>query len=222
MELLSYPLNSNTPTYGDRNRVVLAKTSSISAGDAANDTYLSMTVHSGTHVDMPCHFYAEGQSWSDFNIDFWHFNNPLFVEIKPEGKLISTELIDVLDKFDHKRSADILIVKTGFCHNREDKEEIMTNYGFDPDVAVYIRNEMPKVRAFGFDSLSVSSFTNREIGRVAHKAFLNPENPIILLEDMDLRACSAGTKFDSLIIAPIFIDDCDAMPCTVFGFTGEK
>lgn len=220
MKLLSYPLNKNTPTYGDRNRVVLAKTSNISAGDPANDTYLSMTVHSGTHVDMPCHFYAEGQSWSDFNIDFWHFRNPLFVEIEPVGKVISAELLDELDKIESKVNADILVVKTGFCHNRDDKKAIMTNYGFDPDVAAYIRDKMPNVRVFGFDSLSVSSFTNREVGRIAHKGFLNPKNPILLLEDMDLRDCSADTQFDSLIIAPLFIDECDAMPCTVFGFAG--
>jgi len=39
----------------------------------------------------------------------------------------------------------------------------------------------------GFDSISVSSFQNRMVGREAHRAFLDPKAPILLLEDIDLR-----------------------------------
>ena len=41
------------------------------------------------------------------------------------------------------------------------------------------------------------------IGRDAHRAFLNPTSPIILLEDMDLNNISENSKFEQLIIAPL-------------------
>ncbi len=48
------------------------------------------------------------------------------------------------------------------------------NYGFHPKLANFIRKNFPKVRIFGFDSISISSFTDRILGREAHKAFLDP------------------------------------------------
>ncbi len=44
---LSYILDGNTPTYGDRNRFKIDKKSSIKRGDIANDSFLSTTVHIG-------------------------------------------------------------------------------------------------------------------------------------------------------------------------------
>ena len=70
---LSYILDKNTPTYGNRNRLKQVKKSDISKGDIANDTFISTTVHIGTHIDMPYHFYKDGQTIEDFNADFWVF-----------------------------------------------------------------------------------------------------------------------------------------------------
>ena len=68
---------------------------------------------------------------------------------------------------------------------------------------------------FGFDSISVSSFANRALGREAHKAFLNPVKPILLLEDMDLRDVSEQKIINEVFIAPIRIKKCDGLPCSV-------
>ena len=67
----------------------------------------------------------------------------------------------------------------------------------------------------GFDSVSVSSFSNRMLGREAHKAFLDPLNPILLLEDMDLTLLSEDSKIKKLDIAPLRISKCDGLPCTI-------
>ena len=55
------------------------------------------------------------------------------------------------------------------------------------------------------------------IGREAHKKFLNPEKPILLLEDMDLRYIDGDTKVNEIIVSPMRINRCDGLPCTVFG-----
>ncbi len=218
MLLLSYPIESDTPTYGDRNRVVLSKTSNINAGDPANDTYLSMTVHSGTHIDLPRHFYANGQVWNDFDLISWHFNNPVLIDLKPESQIISDQLTALMENIENKEDVDIILVKTGFCYQRKNREQILENYGFTQEVADYIRYHFPSVRAFGFDTLSVSSFSNRPLGRIAHRAFLNPDKPILLIEDMDLTKCSEKSIFKKIIIAPLFIQDSDALPCTIYAY----
>jgi arylformamidase len=214
---LSYVLDENTPTYGNRNKFNLYKKSSILNGDIANDSFIETTVHIGTHIDMPYHFYENGQRIEDFDVEYFYFSKVLFLELNPNELVIKDELIDLLKETNNKDSYDSIIVKTGICYKR--KEEIFwkKNYGFHPEVAYYIRENFPKVRVFGFDSISVSSFANRMIGREVHKVFLNPEKPILLIEDMDLRKISQKNRVRTMIVAPLRISKCDGIPCTIVG-----
>ena len=214
---LSYVLDKNTPSYGNRNKFNVYKKSSILNGDIANDSFIETTVHIGTHIDMPYHFYENGQTIENFDIEYFYFNNILFLELNPNDLVVKEELIDLLKEIDYKNNYDSIIVKTGICYKR--KEEIFwkENHGFHPEVAYYIRENFPKVRIFGFDSISVSSFANRMIGREAHKAFLKPENPILLVEDMDLRKIYKNNKIKTMILVPLRISKSDGIPCTIIG-----
>ena len=212
---LSYILDENTPTYGNRDKFVAIKKSDISKGDVANDTTINTTVHIGTHIDMPCHFFEDGQTIEDFNCEYFNFENILFIELTPKELIIKNELMECLDKIKDKNKYEMLIVKTGICNKRYTQEFWESNYGFDPLIAEYLRKFFPNVRVLGFDTVSVSSFQNRMIGREAHKAFLNPQNPILLLEDMDLREVDKSSIIKKLTIAPLRIAKCDGLPCTV-------
>ncbi len=212
---LSHVLDENTPTYGNRNKFVCEKKSDISKGDIANDSSINSTVHIGTHIDMPYHFFEDGQTIEDFDIDYFRFNNVLFIDMTPKGVIVKDDLITLLKKQANKDSYDILIVKTGICHKRSSEDFWQTNYGFDPSIAEYLREEFPNVRVMGFDSISVSSFANRMLGRESHKAFLNPKQPILLLEDMDLTNLNKDSKILKLEIAPLRIAKCDGLPCTI-------
>jgi len=212
---LSYVLDSNTPTYGNRNKFLCEKKSDISKGDVANDSNISTTVHIGTHIDMPYHFFEEGQTIEDFDIAYFRFKNILFIDMVPNDIIIKNDLIQRLEKLEDKKKYDMLIVKTGICHKRHLDEFWKTNYGFHPDIAYYLKDNFSNIRVMGFDSISVSSFSNRLLGREAHKAFLDPKNPILLLEDMDLTLLDAESKVTTLDIAPLRISKCDGLPCTI-------
>lgn len=214
---LSHILDEKTPTYGNRNKFQKIKKSAILNGDVANDTYIKTTSHIGTHIDMPYHFYENGQTIEDFDVNFWIFQNPLFIEILPQDFIIKDELLEKLAVVDNRTLYDILIVKTGICHQRDKDIFWEQNYGFAPEIANYLREKFPSIRVFGFDSISVSSFTNRVVGREAHKRFLDPKKPILLLEDMDLRDMNQMTKLKSVIVSPLRITQCDGLPCSVFG-----
>ncbi len=216
MLFLSYCLSPSTPTYGARSSFVLKKSSAIQKGDIANDSHIETTAHIGTHIDMPYHFYEDGQTVKDFSADFWFFTNPLVVEINPQGAVIHDELIHALGSVE-KKDYDILIVKTGICHSRGEEIFWQTNYGFHPDLYDYLMSNFGSLRVFGFDSISVSSFAQRDIGREAHRRFLNPKKPLLLLEDMDLTRIDSSTRLKSVIISPLRIENCDGLPCTVFG-----
>lgn len=219
---LSYKINQNTPLYGGRTQNLnIHKTSSMKNGDSANDTKIETTVHLGTHIDLPYHFYENGQTIDDFDIDFWFFKKPLFIEVKAKSFIIKDELIDILDNI-NDNSYDILIVKTGLCDIRGQQKYWKENYGFDPEIYDFIIDKFPKIRVFGFDSISMSSWQHRDIGKISHKAFLNPNKPILLLEDMDLRYISSKNDIKEIIVSPLRIDGCDGLPCSVFGFLDEE
>jgi len=220
MIFLSYILSVETPTYGNRNKFEISKKSDMSKGDVANDSQISTTVHIGTHIDMPFHFYENGQIIEDFSADFWLFKNPLIVEIEPKNLIIKDELIARLENIEDN-SYDILILKSGICNIRGRDEFWKNNYGFHPDIYDYLTSKFPNIRVFGFDSISVSSFQERLLGREAHRRFLNPDKPILLLEDMDLRNIDEKSKIDRILVSPLRISACDGIPCTVFGITDD-
>ncbi len=212
---LSYILDKNTPTYGNRNQFVCEKKSDISKGDVANDSSISTTVHMGTHIDMPYHFFEEGQTIEDFDIEFFSSTNILFINFTPKNTIINEDLLQLLNEIEEKGKYEFLIIKTGICNIRHRKQFWENNYGFDPAISIYLRKNFPNVRIFGFDSISVSSFTHRMLGREAHKAFLDPQKPILLLEDMDLHHLNRNSTIKKMQIAPLRIEKCDGLPCTV-------
>jgi len=215
---LSHILDRSTPSYGNRNQFEIVKKTSIANGDPANDSLISTTVHIGTHIDLPYHFYENGQTIEQFEAFFFEFKNVLFISLAPESIIIKDDLVKKLESVQDKEKYEIIIVKTGICHIRSTDEFSTKNYGFSPELAGYIRKNFPDVRMFGFDSISVASFSERAIGREAHKAFLQPELPLILLEDMDLSMCDSKTKINHITIAPLRAANCDGLPCTVIAY----
>ena len=95
---LSHILDENTPSYGSRNKFLIEKKSDIQKGDVANDSFIKTTVHIGTHIDMPYHFFENGQTIENFDADFWIFSKVeiLFLDLKidKEKLIIRDELIE--------------------------------------------------------------------------------------------------------------------------------
>ena len=216
MIFLSYILDKETPTYGNRFEFTIEKSSSIDKGDVANNSCIYTTTHIGTHLDMPYHFYENGQTITSFSPGFWVFNEILFLEIEPEDFIVENEVLNRLDIVKDKEKYELLIIKTGACNIRKERKFWEQNYGFSPKIAEYLKDFFPNIRIFGFDSISVSSFSARDIGRESHKCFLDPSHPILLLEDMDLTQIVNNTRLNKIIVCPLRIANCDGIPCTVF------
>ncbi len=214
MIFLSYLLNPQTPSYGNRNTFQITKQSSIAQGGSANDSYISTPVHIGTHIDMPYHFFENGQTIESYDANYFYFTKILFLEITPKNHVIKDELLEKLREIPDI-GYEILIVKTGSGSFRNNQKYWKENHGFHPDIYNFLRKNFSYIRVFGFDTISISSFQDRTTGKEAHKQFLNPKNPILLLEDLNLANVNSSISFASMIIAPLRIEHCDGLPCTV-------
>jgi len=211
---LSHPINLKTPLYGGSNEIKITKNSSIKNGDTANSLRISLPNHAGTHIDVPYHFFNDGKKITDYNPSYWVFNNPKCIDFPSEdGYLIKYE--DIKNKINH--NDDLLLIRTGYEKNRSEKKYWQKNPGLSSCIARNIRKKHPQIRAVGVDVISITSFSHRSEGRIAHKEFLGNHSkisdPILLIEDMSLK--NYNDQFKKVTIMPLLIEDGDGAPCTV-------
>ncbi|WP_345987235.1 cyclase family protein [Sulfurimonas sp. HSL1-2] len=212
---LSHLLDRSTPSYGGTTQMACDRLASIEAGDVANESFLRMPAHMGTHVDMPLHFFEKGQEIESFDAAYWVFDRPLIMEVSPESLLIEDELIRRLEAIEGRNNTDLLLVKTGAEAYRGERAYWESNPGFSAGLFDVLVARFPKLRLLGFDTISVASFQHPQAGREAHRAFLNPSRPVLLLEDMHLADVGETTPLRQVVVAPLRISGSDGLPCTV-------
>lgn len=208
---LSYHLDSNTPIYGGSKGICIDIDRSIENGDSANTKIIKFSNHSGTHIDYPNHFIKNGSTSNFFDANFWQFNKVLLIKVVAEKNEIINLTRDFLTNI--PKDIDFLIIKTGFGKLRETEDYWKYNPGISPETGFLLKEMFPNLKIIGFDFISLTSFQNRELGRIAHKTFLGGEKPILIIEDMDLSKIEDSPK--SLICLPIMLSEVDGAPVTI-------
>ena len=217
MEYLSYFISENSPMYGNDTGIQFAPDKEMIKGDSCNTIKLAVPNHTGTHIDLPYHFNPNGKTLSDYPATYWQFDLVELIDLSgkvDDGQIIGPELFTDLENFE----TELLLIKTGYGAYRGTDRYTITPPGLSADLAPFLRNNFHKLRCIGMDLISVSSYSNRDEGRKAHHAFLNPDEgePILLIEDMKL---DIDGPFNKVIVAPLLIDNADGAPCTVLAFT---
>ena len=206
--LLSHVIGEDSPLYGGEQSISLKRAKSIQKGDSCNTMRWSFPNHTGTHVDVPFHFAEDGASVTEVKPENWIFNKVLLTEIsgvKPGYIVEEEDLGDIKD-------CELFLIKTNFEKYRTDKVYWKNSPGLHPDIAPWLKEKCPSIRAIGVDFISISNLNKRNLGRDAHRSFL--ENNILIVEDMKLsEALKAPGK---VIIAPLLAEEADGSPCTVF------
>jgi len=211
--LLSHVLRQDTPSYGNRDKVIVRVNSCIRGGETANSSCLVLSNnHIGTHVDVPRHFSDSGKRTTDYPISDYVFHKCQILDVPCDtARLISSSDLKGL-----KEDIDMLLIRTGYEKKRGEEEYWNNNPGLDPELADYLRERCPHLRCVGFDFISVTSWQHRAEGRLAHKAFLAPDNgkrEIWAIEDMSL--VNAPDNIDKVIVAPLLVEDGNGTAVTV-------
>lgn len=213
--LLSHRLDEKTPSYGNRDKIIIEANSSIATGETANSSRWGFTNnHIGTHIDVPRHFSDTGKCTFDYPIDYFIFNKVALIDLDCKGgHLISS---DDLEKMNIPSDIDFLAIRTGFENNRDKDVYWNNNPGLKPSLASYLRKKFPKLRCLGFDFISITSWLHRSEGKLAHEAFLCPKSggrEILAIEDMSLLG--VNREIDQIIVSPLFMGDGNGGAVTV-------
>jgi len=62
LKRISYSISSQTPLYPGTPQMTYHDVKSIEKGDSANTTHISLSSHTGTHIDVPRHFCPRGKT----------------------------------------------------------------------------------------------------------------------------------------------------------------
>lgn len=211
---LSFILDENTPSYGNRDKFTIKVKSQINEGNGANtSSWFFSNNHIGTHFDSPNHFFEKGKKTKDYKAEDFCFYNISIIEKKcEEGNLID---LDNDDLNDIDIETDFLIIKTGYGNFRSTDKYHNDNPGLVSTLASVLKKRFKKIRAVGFDFISLTSWNHREHGKLSHKEFLGESNNILIVEDMDLSQIDKDSKLNNLIMAPLRTIDGNGAPVTI-------
>jgi arylformamidase len=220
MILLSYPLSIQTPIYGNGEEVQIQFDSQIARGDSCNTLNIGFSNHAGTHLDCPFHFDETGTKLTNYPEEFWMCQNIQILRADlAEKELCHLSHLEKAYKQAEvkKPEAEMVLLITQWYQRRDETCYWQTPPGFVPETAHWLRERFPRIRFFGFDLISLSSYAHREIGKKAHKSFLCDESPVLIIEDMDLSPLEKISEVNNVLVSPLFVHDADGAPCTIWG-----
>ena len=167
--------------------------------DGYNISRLSMSSHSGTHVDAPRHFFDEGKSLDRFPIERFCLDALVAeVEASPVIEARDLEGIDV-------RPGEALILKTP--NGRLPVDEFREDFVYlSAGAAEWVVER--GVALLGIDYYSVDAFTDD--AQTAHHILLAGDD-MLIVENLDLREAAPGRY--RLICLPLKMDGADGAPC---------
>lgn len=214
---LSHSLSEATPGYGGGNGFHSASDKSQTAGDSCNMQKWNLSNHIGSHVDAPRHFFETGPAVDHYPADWWVFHHVAVcaVPVGEQGRWIEPD--DVAGLIGMEDEAALIV--TGFEGLRGATAYWENNPGLSPELGIWLRRNRPALRLIGVDFISISRFADREKGREAHRAFLNPSgegHPILPVEDMRLSPLENGRrKIERMVVSPLCVAGADGAPVTV-------
>lgn len=214
---LSHKLCTTTPAFGGGESLAITPIKEIKSGGSSNSYKVALPNHLGTHVDAPLHFDVNGKSIADYSLEDLAFTKPVLMDLPKE----ESTFIEQMDLERHRQqilNADILLLRTGFQRYRDtDPLKYSTrNPGVSSKAAAYIVDNLPNLKAIGFDFISTSAFQHREEGRAAHRILLSNRD-FFIVEDMDLSSYPSNAK--RILVMPLMIVGVDSAPCTVIAET---
>jgi arylformamidase len=170
-------------------------------GDSCNITHISMSAHSGTHVDAPHHFLNDNRTVEGLDLEVLT-GQAYLVEIPGCVNEISNE---VLDNALIPKGVERLLIKTRNSEIWRNNEENFTEnfVAINNDGAEWLVKK--GIKLVGVDYLSVAPFGE---GVPTHRTLLNAG--IIALEGLDLSEVSGG--YYELYCLPLKLGGSDGAP----------
>ena len=193
---VSQPLSVQTAVWPGDEPFGLTWTMRQDQGDSVNVAKLTLSVHTGTHVDGGFHVLANGERAAELPLDRY-VGRATVVDARDVAPLDEK----VLERFDLRRAERVLF------HTRRavNEQEFPADYRW-PSTALARRLSEAGVRLVGTDAPSMDAFDSKDLE--THHVFM--EGGVAILENLVLTGVPPGDY--TLIALPLRLTDADSSP----------
>ncbi len=197
---ISVPVSPDLPAWPGSPPIELQRRLDLGQGDIVNDTTLHFSVHTGTHVDAPLHFLAEGNSVEHLPLEV--LIGPAVVVDLPDTNAVSSEILEQLPL---PPGVERLLIRTRNSRLwQADVQKFQPDFvALTADAAEWIVDH--EIRLIGVDYLSVQRFHD---GPETHLNLLKAE--VVILEGLNLAYVQAGEY--ELICLPVMLKGVEGAP----------
>lgn len=198
---ITVPLSATLTVYPGDPTVNITPVTRLAKGDVANISHLALGSHSGTHLDVPRHFFAQGDSLD--RLDLNTLIGPVRVVAVRGQHPITVDVLQTLEL----GTAQRILFKTRNSHLWERPDFHPDYIALTASAAHYLVAR--GVKLVGIDYLSVDAYEANDFP--VHRILLGAN--VLILEGLDLRAVPAGDY--ELIALPLRVQDGDGAPARV-------
>jgi arylformamidase len=196
---ISVPIRTGMAHWPDNAPIVVERMLSLDRGDGANVSHLSLGAHTGTHMDAPVHFFADGAG-----IDALPFAAVIgparVIEIADATAIRPEEL-----RGHHLVDGERVLFKTRNSARVWQTDAFVEDFVYCSQEAATYLVEVG-IQTIGVDYLSVGGY--QRDGRETHRTLL--AGGVWIIEGLNLATAAPGRY--ELLCLPLRLAGCDGAP----------
>jgi len=197
---ITVPITTDMPVWPGDPSVKMQRVSKIEEGDNANVTHVSLSAHTGTHVDAPYHFLSDGEKLESVPLNL--MMGRAYVLHLQDADLITADVLKQAEI--PSRTRRVLLKTRNSDYWARIEKEFQTDFvALSPDGAQYLVER--GIKLVGIDYLSVAPYKQ---SRPTHEVLL--KNGVLILEGIDLSEVSQGRY--TLYCLPLNLYGVDGAP----------
>ena len=201
---VSLPIVNGMMVWPDDPQVDVHRVEKIEEGDTVNLTTLSLCAHTGTHVDAPFHFLADGKKVHELSLDAMN-GSVQVVQVPSDVEVIDARVLNML-RIEPVVERVLFKTVNSDAWVRGDKVFSRKYVALSADAAEELVQR--KTRLVGIDALSIAEY---EQIREPHEILLRSE--VVVIEGLNLAAVTPG-KYQ-LHCLPLNLVGADGAPARV-------
>lgn len=181
--------------------IVLKRYRTIAQGSVSNDSLLSCSVHTGTHVDAPLEYIERGKSVEQLPLDV--LIGPVFVAEFPHTNAITPDHLEDL-RLPDGTTRVLFKTRNSALWADSDREFYPDFVALTTDAARWVVEK--GIRLVGIDYLSVQLFHDRH--PLTHRVLIDGE--VVIVEGLNLQDVSVGAY--QFVCLPLKLVGSDGAP----------
>jgi len=197
---ISLTITPDMPTWPGDPHPKLTSLARISDGELANVTHLSLSAHTGTHIDAPWHFLANGARLESIPLEIL-IGRVYVIEIPQVAIITANDLRSAEVPTDARRV--LLKTRNGDFWERGENTFQTEFVAIAPDAAAWLVER--GIQLIGIDYLSVAPFNDPQ---PTHQILLRAG--IVIVEGLNLSQVTTGQY--TLYCLPLKFDGIDGAP----------